>query len=124
MNPKITLVVRIVLALFMIMFGLNKFIHFMTFPPVPEPGGTLMGIYFMSGFLTLVGALEVAAGLALLVGKFIPISLTLIIAIMFNAVMFHVLYDPATIMGSLIGLVLALFLVYAYKDKFGTYLSA
>lgn len=124
MNSKATLIIRILLALFILLFGINKFAHFMPFPPVPEPGGTVMTIYFTSGFLYIVGALEVLAGLMLLVGKYIPISLTILIAIMFNAVLFHVLYDPGTILGSVIGLVLALVLVFGYKDKFGTYFNA
>ncbi len=124
MNSKVTLVIRILLAAFMLLFGINKFAQFMPFPPVPGDGGTLMDIYISSGFMGVVGALEIVAGLALLAGKFIPISLTVIIAIMVNATLFHVFHDPATVMGSVIGLVLGVVLVFAYKDKFGTYLNA
>lgn len=124
MNSKVTLVVRILLALFILLFGVNKFANFMPFPPVPGDGGILMGIYATSGFFGIIGALEIAAGLALLAGKFIPIALTIIIAIMVNAVIFHLLHEPATVMGSIIGLVLSLVLVFGYKDKFGTFLNA
>ncbi|MFT5821278.1 MAG: putative oxidoreductase [Crocinitomix sp.] len=124
MNSKVSLVIRILLAAFVLLFGINKFAHFMSFPPVPGDGGVLMGVYVTSGFFSLIGVLEIIAGLALLAGKFIPIALTVIIAIMVNAVIFHVLHDPATVMGAIIGLVLGLVLVFGYKDKFGTFLNA
>ena len=123
MNSKVKLVIRILLALFMLLFGINKFAQFMPFPPVPGDGGTLMDIYISSGFMGVVGALEIVAGLALIVGRYIPIALTIIIAIMVNATLFHVYHDPATIGGSVIGLVLALVLMFGYKEKFGTFFN-
>ncbi len=96
----------------------------MPFPPVPGDGQTVTDIYVSSGFMTLIGILEIVAGLALLVGKFIPISLTIIIAVLFNATVFHILHDPATVGGAIIGLVLSLALVFGYKEKFDTFLQA
>jgi uncharacterized membrane protein YphA (DoxX/SURF4 family) len=130
MNSKVSLVIRVLLALFMIVFGANKLFHFMPQPEMaadtPEQiaGIELMSIYMASGFMAIVGILELVAGLALLVGKFIPISLTIIIAIMFNALLFHVLHDPATVVGSAVALVLSLVLLFGYKEKFGTYFNA
>lgn len=124
MNSTVTTVIRILLAVFMLFFGINKFAQFMAFPPIPGDGGTLMGIYITSGFMAIVGVLEIVCGLALLVGKFIPIALTILIAIMVNAVLFHVFHDMANVAGSVLGLVLSLVLVYAYRDKFGTFLNA
>jgi len=51
MNQKVTMVVRILLGVFMLIFGVNKFANFMPFPPIPGDGGTLMGIYVTSGFM-------------------------------------------------------------------------
>ena len=124
MNSKVTLVIRVLLALFVLLFGINKFAHFMPFPPVPGDGGVLLGIYVTSGFIKIIGAIEIVAGLALLGGKFIPVSLTLIIGVMLNAVLFHLLHEPATSAGAFIGLVLSIVLVYGYKDKFGAFLKA
>lgn len=124
MNSKVLLVIRVLLALFMIVFGANKLFHFMPPPEMTGPGAELMALYGASGFMAIVGLLELLAGLVLLVGKFIPISLTIIVAIMFNAALFHVLYDPATIAGSLVALILTLILIFAYKKKFGTYFKA
>jgi len=124
MNPKITMGLRILFGLFLLIFGINKFAGFMEFPPIPGDGGTLMGIYFTSGFMKIIGVLEILAGLALLVGKYVPLALTFAIAIMFNAVIFHALHDMANIVGALVGMVLGLILFYAYRDRFTSLLSA
>ena len=124
MNPKVTMGLRILFGLFLLLFGVNKFANFMPFPPIPGDGGTLMGIYFTSGFLKLIGILEILGGLALLTGKYVPLALTFMVAIMFNAAVFHALHDPANIVAAIVGLVLGLALVYAYKDRFSSLLSA
>jgi len=123
MNAKVVMGLRILFGLFCLIFGLNKFIGFMPFPPIPGDGGTLMGIYATSGFMKIIGMLEILGGLALLVNKFVPLALTILIAIMFNAAIFHGLHDMANIGGAILGLILGLVLVYANKDRFSDLLS-
>ncbi len=124
MNAKVVMGIRILFGIFCLVFGLNKFLHFLAFPEIPGDGGTLMGIYATSGFLKLIGVLEVLGGLALILNKFVPLALTIMLAIMFNAAVFHLLHDQANIMGALLGLVLGLILVYANKSSFKDLLSA
>lgn len=124
MNPKVTMAIRMLFGLFCLIFGLNKFMGFLEFPTIPGDGGTLMSIYFTSGFLSIIGILEILGGLALLVNKFVPLSLTILIAIMFNATLFHLLHDLPNVVGALFGLVLGLVLVYANKERFSALLSA
>ena len=124
MNEKVTTGLRIVFALFVLVFGLNKFLGFISFPPMEGDGQTLMNIYFSSGFLKIIGVLEIIGGISLLLNKYVPMALTFMTAIMFNAFIFHALHDMAGIGGSVLGMVLSLALVYAYKDKFGGLFSA
>lgn len=124
MNAKVTMVLRIFLGLFLFTFGINKFLGFMPFPPIPGDGGILMGIYVSSGFMYLIGILEMAVGIALVSHKFIALALTFGVAILFNATVFHLLHDMGNIMGAAFGLILALVLVYAHKDRFQDLLKA
>jgi len=124
MNPKVTMGIRMLFGIFCLIFGINKFANFLEFPLIPGDGGTLMGIYLSSGFMKLIGILEILGGLALLSGKFVPLALTVMTAVMFNAAVFHGLHDPGGIAGAILGLILSLILVYAYRDKFGGLLSA
>jgi hypothetical protein len=124
MNAKVTLGIRILFGVFCLFFGLNKFFGFMEFPEIPGDGGTLMGIYATSGFMKIIGVLEILGGLALVLNKYVPLALTILVAIMFNAAVFHGLHDIANIPGAIIGLVLGLILVYVNKERFSELLSA
>ena len=107
----------------MVLFGIDKFLHFIPIPPVNGDGGALLDIYASSGFLSIIGISQVLGGLALLVKKFVPLALTILIAIMFNAFVFHILHDLEGIGGSAIGLILGLANVYANKERFSSLLS-
>jgi len=125
MNSKVTMGLRILFGLFLLMFGLNKFLGFMPFPEIPGDGGTLMGIYMNSGFMKLIGVLEILSGLALIAGKFVPLALIFATAILFNAVIFHLLHAPDSIAGAAVGLILSLVLIFGgYKDRFSSILSS
>ena len=124
MNAKVVMGLRILFGVFCLVFGLNKFLNFLPFPPIPGDGGTLMTIYFTSGFLKIIGVLEIIFGLALIVGKYVPLALTVLGAIMFNAFLFHALHDMGNIAGAVIGCLMNLILAYAYKDRFTSLLSA
>ena len=118
MNSKITMGVRILFGLFCLVFGLNKFIGFMPFPPIPGNGGVLLEIYMTSGFFKIIGMLEILFGIGLIINKFVPLCLTVLVAIMVNAVLFHALHDLANIAGALVGLGLALFLIWDHREGF------
>jgi len=124
MNAKVVMGIRILFGVFCLVFGLNKFLGFMPFPPIPGDGGTLMTIYATSGFMKIIGVLEIIFGLALILGKFVPMALTVLGAIMFNAFLFHALHDIGNIAGAVLGCILSLVLVYAYKDRFSSIFSA
>ena len=123
MNAKVAMVIRIIFGLTMVIFGLNKFLRFIPTPPLEGTAGELVNIYVTSGFMKLIGGLEVLGGLSLLVNKFVPLSLTILIAIMFNAVVFHTLHAPGGLMNAAVALILGLLLVYHNKSRFSSLLS-
>jgi len=116
MLSRILKILSITLGLFMITIGLNKFIVFTEIPAPPGDGGTLMSIYISSGFLKLVGVLEILGGLGLVFNRMKGLSLILISAIMFNASVFHLLHEPKGIAPALVCFALALGLSLMEKD--------
>ena len=124
MNEKVVMGIRILFGVFCLVFGLNKFFNFIPFPPMEGDAAALMTIYGTSGFFKIIGVLEIFGGLALLVGKYVPLALTVLVAIMLNAFIFHILHDMGGIGGAALGMILGLVLVYANKDKFSDLLSA
>lgn len=124
MNPKLIFAVRFLLGLMVLVFGLNKFFHFIPLPELGGEGAVLMDIWQASGFMFLVGVIEVVAGLALLVGRYVPLALIFLTAVLFNAFLFHAMHDLAGIGGSAVGLVLCFVLTYVYRDRFSSIFSA
>lgn len=124
MNSKITLTIRIILGAAMVAFGFNKLIPFMPEPEMTGDASTLMGIYSQSGFIALIGILELTCGILLLVNKFVPLALVVLVAFLFNASVYHALDDPTNIAGALVFMVLSLVLVYVHKERFKGILSA
>ena len=70
MNSMFTKIVRILLGIILIVFGLNKFIGFIPLPDLPEKAGAFMGSLGDTGYvLPFVGTLEIAIGVLLLLKK-------------------------------------------------------
>lgn len=125
MSPRVTMILRILLGIFILVFGVNKFANFLEFPSIPGDGGDLMRIYFTSGFLKIIGVLEILAGIALLANKYVPLALTFSVAIMLNAAIFHGLHDLPNIGGAMVGLILSLVVLFGgYRERFSSLLSA
>ncbi len=118
MNSKILLVIRIVFALFLLFFGLNKFFHFMSPPPPPEEAMAYWTGLSASKTMTLVAIVEIAAGLALLLNKYASLMMLILMSVSVNAVLYHATLDPASIGMALALLVLNIIMLYAYKDHY------
>ena len=115
--------IRVILGLFMLIFGVNKFANFLPAFEIPGDGGTLMGIYVTSGFMSLIAVIEILGGICLLINKYVPLAVTFIIAVMFNASVFHALHDLPNIGPAVVCLLLGLVIVYGYRDRFVSLLS-
>ncbi|HEX4448775.1 MAG TPA: DoxX family membrane protein [Polyangiaceae bacterium] len=125
MNKKIILGARILLGLVFFVFGLNFFLHFIPQQPMPAAAGAFAGAMFATGYLfVLVKVVEVASGLLLLAGRFVPLALTLLAPIVVNIVFFHAFLAPAGIAVPLVVLALELFLAWSYRDVFRPMLAA
>ena len=124
MNPKVIMILRLLLGAMMLLFGIDKFFQFLNVPPIPGDGGKLMDIYARSGFLTILGVLETLAGIALLVNRFVPIALIITIAILFNATLIHLMYDPQNVIAALLGMIIGIVLVFSDKERYGSLFSA
>ncbi|MBX2827310.1 MAG: DoxX family membrane protein [Flavobacteriaceae bacterium] len=123
MNSKVFMVIRILLGLFVLVFGLNKFFHFI---PMEEPTGDT-GAYFgaliNSKTLMLVAVVEILAGVALIFNKFGALMTVILMSVSVNALLFHLTLDPANSAGAAVLLLLNILALVGYKDKYKELLS-
>ncbi|MFT4571874.1 MAG: putative oxidoreductase [Hyphomicrobiaceae bacterium] len=96
-------IARFVLGLALVIFGANKFGHFIPVPPHTEAADALLGAMVQSGYLMdMVGAVEVICGAALVSGFFVPLSLVILAPISINIVVFHLVLDPGGVVPALL----------------------
>jgi len=62
--------------------------------------------------------MQLLSGLMLLSGKFVPLGLTILGAMVFNILAFHLLMAPASVLPGVIVTLLLAFLVWSYRDRF------
>jgi len=121
MNSKITMVLRLLLAIILLVFGLNKFFNFMPMPPMEGPPGEFMGALGKTGYMfPLIALTEVIAGALLLVNKFKGLALIMVSIISVNIILFHIVLAPAGIGLAAVVAILNIILIYANWKKFRT----
>jgi putative oxidoreductase len=113
-----TIIARILLGLVFVVFGSNAFLHFIPMPPMQGPSGAFIGAMAETGYLKVVAALQVAGGLILLVGRFVPLGLTLLGPVIVNILCFHIFMDRSGLPLALLVAVLALFLLWRNRTNF------
>ena len=115
----LTIIVRILLGLIFVFFGSNGFLHFLPMPPLPQGvAGEYLHSFFASGYVYVISGFQVFGGLLLLIGRFVPLGLTILAAIIVNIWAFHLLMAPEGLPPAVVVTILELFLVWSYRDRF------
>src|SRR5437763_10170108 len=91
----LTVIARILLGLVFVMFASNFFLNFIPMPP-PPPGlaGDYFKVFAASGYMYVVGAMQLLCGSRLLLRRLVPFALTILAAMIFNTWSFHILMNP------------------------------
>jgi putative oxidoreductase len=116
MKKYISLSIIWITSLQFILFGANKFLlFFMAPPPADAHAQAFMGGMFGSYLAPLVGAVEIAGAVLLLIPRTRFIGLLFLIPVMLNIVVYHLAHD---LPGNMIWIVvLALFAYICYNQK-------
>lgn len=112
-------VVRVLLGLMFLVFGLNGFAQFMPVPEdVPEHILSVSSALVQGGYMHVVSGVEVLVAVLLLSNRFVPLALLLLAPIVVGILTFHVFLDPATIGPGVAVLVMELYLAWTHRDAF------
>ena len=126
MNARVSMILRILLGLILVIFGVNKFAGFLEMPPFEEGSAAanyMGGLFGSPYFGPLLGIVEILGGLALVLNRYVALALVVIAPVALNILLFHLTMD---IGGGLLGYVLfalTLILLFVNKDKYAALLS-
>ncbi len=123
MNAKVFMVLRILLGIFVIVFGINKFLNFLPMPELSADAGAYFGALINSKTMILVALVEIIAGLALISNKYGALLAIILMSVSVNAVLFHAVLDPGGIGGAAVLLLLNIAVLVGYKEKYIELLS-
>lgn len=112
-------VVRYLIGLIFLVFGLNGFLNFLPFPEMSGAAGAFMGGLFGAGyFFPMLKICEILASLMLLTGMYKGLGISILVPITLNIFMFHAFLAPDGIpMGAFVFFG-TLFLAWANKESF------
>ncbi|HET8803076.1 MAG TPA: DoxX protein [Aequorivita sp.] len=117
MNSTFTKILRIILGLGLLFFGLSKLIDFNIMPTHIYTGEAAIFIDSLSDtgyILKVIGIFEILIGLLLLFNKWVPFALLLLAPISVNILLFHLFLDIPGLIVALVVVVLNAILIYKH----------
>lgn len=118
-------ILRSLLGLTFLVFGLNKFFHFIPNPPEPPAAMEFFGALFKTGyFFPLLATTEVISGALLLTGMMVPVALVLLAPVIVNIFFFHVFLAPDGLPIVAVLVVLEVVLAWMYRSAFAPLFSS
>lgn len=119
---KMVLGCRILLGLIFFFFGLNGILHFMSASLPHGDAGIYLAMLVAHKVVTFVSLCQLIAGLLLMVGRFVPLALTILAPIIVNILLFHILIETPPVFKEMILVLLVtlleLFLIFVYRRSF------
>lgn len=115
----VTIIARILLGLAFLVFGLNKFFNFIPSGPLPTGvAGQYMGALVSTRYIMIVGLFEAVGGLLLLIGRYVPLALTLLGPVIVNILIVGILLTPQALGPGLVVTVLWLVVFWRVRSAF------
>jgi hypothetical protein len=125
MKDKVFLGIQVLVGLMLIVFGLNKFLHFIPMPPPTEEMGAYMGALIQTGFLfPLIALIEIIVGFSLVINKFAALMVLIVMPVMINAILAHLFLDPAGIGASAFIVSALIIVIIRHKERYSSLFKA
>jgi uncharacterized membrane protein YphA (DoxX/SURF4 family) len=120
----LNMIIRILLGLSLLVFGLNKALHFLPMPPMEGDSAKFMMALASSGYIfKIVMVMEILTGLALLTNRFVPLFLVMFAPITVNIICYHLSFNLAGIGGAAFVTILHLYLLFVNLENFKGFLK-
>ena len=120
-------IVRFLMGLGFFIFGLNGFLNFIPQPtkPMPEGAVAFSGALMKTGYMfQMIAGTQLLVGVLLLINRFVPLALVLIMPVLVNIIAFHIFLEPSGWMPGVVLMAMELYLAWVYRDAYRPILKA
>ena len=115
---------QILLGLVFTVFSLDGVLHFIPLPALPAPALDFLGVLVAVRLFYVVKALELAAGLMLLHGRYATLAAVLLAPVVLNILWFDAMLDPANLPVGLMLVALEAVILWEARDRLAPMFSA
>jgi len=112
-----TIICRILLGLLFVFAGSAPLFMKMPAPP-PTPAGQFMNALVVSHYLFAICLVDLVGGLMLIIGRFVPLGLTLLAPVIFNIVCYHLFLDTSGLPLAIGVAAVEAFLIWRHREAF------
>ena len=121
MNSTFTTILRMLLGISLLIFGINKFIAFIPIFDMAPAAANFMESLNSTGYvLYVVASLELLIGVLLLFKKWVPFALVLLAPIVVNILLFHLFLDVSGMFVAVLMLAITGVLIYKYWKSYSS----
>lgn len=113
-----SVIARYLAGLIFFVMGLNGFLNFIPLPPPTGVAGQFMGALYVSHYLWVIFAFQVAAGALLLVNRYVPLAVAMLAPMIVNILSFHTFMAPS---GLPLAIVVAILWTLIFVDVRGAF---
>lgn len=116
----VLLILRLLLGLVFLVFGLNGFLHFIPNMPMPSAAMSFVGSLAATGYMIdLIFIVQVIGGILLLIGVAVPFALTILAPVIINIFFFHLYLAPEGLPVAIIVSLIEIILAWSRRASFG-----
>lgn len=115
------LIARVLLGLLFVVMGLNGFLLFLPPPPtgIPQNAATFSGVLFATHYMWMTSGVQFAAGLLLLLNRYVLFALFVLAAVLVNILTFHITMWPQSLIPMpIIAVILWFLTAWPLREKF------
>jgi len=98
----VVLILRLLLGLVFLVFGLNAFLQFLKGPIPGGLAGQFLQALFQSHYVLAIGAVQAVGRALLLINRYAPLALTILGPVIVNILLYHLLLNHEGIGDALI----------------------
>jgi putative oxidoreductase len=116
----VLLILRLLLGLVFLVFGLNGFLHFIPNMAMPSPAISFFGALAATGYmLDLIFITQIVGGALLLIGAAVPFALTILAPVIVNIFFFHLYLAPGGLPLAIVVCLIEIVLAWSRRASFG-----